>query len=112
MEIRDNDSFYIIAPLSSKIDDYETGRIISEIMGDNRNIGLDLRYVLDCTIDFIENLKNVCKLKNISIFNINSDVFAIFNYMKMDKYVNLFVSELDFEENRRQIINRAFSLVK
>ena len=112
MEIRDNDSFYIIAPLSTKIDSHETERIVSEIMCEERNIGLDLRFVFDCTIDFVENLKMICDSKKISIFNINSDVFAIFNYMDLDKFANLFVSELDFEENKRQLINRSFSVVK
>ena len=112
MEIRDNDKFYIIAPLSSKLDKHESERLISEVCAETRNIGLDLRYVCDCTIDFIESIKQICTTKNLSIFNIPSDIFAIFNYMKLDKYANLFVSELDFEEDKRQLINRSFSVVK
>lgn len=111
MEIRDNNKFYIIAPLNPRLDRRELERIQAETLNENRIIGLDLSYVYDCTIDFIAGLKELCRLKPISIFNINSDVFAIFNCMDTDKYAKLFVSELDFEEDVRQLINRKFLLI-
>lgn len=113
MEIRSNDKIYIIAPLSEKLGQYETNRIKKEIFTETscENIALDLARVSDCSIDFIETLKELSKSKKIGVFNIASDVFALFNYMNLDKNVNLFVSELDFIENARQIINRKFQLV-
>ncbi len=110
MEIRDNDRFCIIAPLCCKLDKYKTGKVIAAIQKESRDVALDLSYIQDCTIDFIEGLKTITN-KEISIFNIPSDIFVLFNIMKLDKEIKLFVSESDFEENSRQLINRSFAVV-
>lgn len=111
MEIRDNDKLCIITPLSTIINKYESTRIIDEIQHESRSVALDLSYVQDCTIDFLEKLKNICSTKKIGIFNIPSDLFVLFNMMKVDKFAKLFVSELDFTEDTRQLINRHFEIV-
>ena len=111
MEIRDNEKLCIIAPLSKTINNYEATRIIKEIEGESRSVALDLSYVTDCTIDFLEKLQNICSAKKVGIFNISSDLFALFNIMKIDKIAKIFVSELDFAENTRQLINRNFKIV-
>ena len=111
MEIRDTEKVCIFAPLSPKLDRYESSRILSKISKENREIALDLRFVQDCTIEFIESLKEMAKIKNIGVFNIPSDIFVLFNVMQIDKSVRLFVSEPDFEDNARQLINRQFTVV-
>lgn len=111
MEIRDNEKVCIFAPLSPKLDKRETGRLVAEINNEDKQIAIDLSFVQDCTIDFIEGLKELALKKRVGIFNIPSDIFALFNFMNIDKSVNLYVSELDFEENTRQIINRKFVLI-
>jgi hypothetical protein len=111
MEIRDNDKICIFAPLGGKLDNRESQRLLKEISSERRQIGIDLKYVYDCTIDFIETLKTVAMTKQISIFNIPSDIFVLFNVMRLDRTVNLYVSELDFEESQRRLINREFKLV-
>lgn len=111
MEIRDNENFCIIIPLSHKLDKYESQRIINEIEKEPRKIALDMTNVQDCTIDFIENLKSICFNREMNIFNIPSDLFTLFNFMTLDKIAKLYVSELDFEENTRQLINRRFKIV-
>lgn len=112
MEIRDNDRFLIIAPLTEKPDTYDIEKVKREIAGDTRIVGIDLNYISDCTIGFVEGLKEICMKREIGIFNIPSDVFAIFNIMNIDKAAKLFVSEPDFEENTRVMINRKFKLCK
>lgn len=111
MEIRENENVCIITPLSEKLDKRESQRLINEVNNENKRISLDLSLVHDCTVDFIEALRNLSKDKDIGIFNISSDIFALFNYMNMDKYVKLFVCETDFEENSRQLVNRRFSIL-
>ena len=111
MEIRDNENFCIFAPLGGKLDKRESLRLLSEISHETRQVGIDLKYVYDCTIDFIEALRESAKLKQIAIFNIPSDIFVLFNIMKLDKAVNLYVSESDFENHSRRLINRHFELV-
>lgn len=111
MEIRDNDKICIFAPLGERLDKRESERLLKEISLETRQIGIDLKYVYDCTIDFIEALKLSAKQKQIAIFNIPSDIFTLFNIMNLDKAVNLYVSEYDFENNSRRLINRHFKLI-
>lgn len=111
MEILEKKDVYIITPLSPKLDERECRRLLKEVQGESKRISLDLSLVQDCTVDFIETLKEIAKHREIGIFNIQSDIFTIFNIMNMDKYVKLFVCETDFEENVRQLVNRRFSVI-
>ena len=108
-----NNYTYIIAPLSSKLGKYEADRVVKKISSKTgaEQIAIDLSNVTDCTIDFIETIMDISKDKSIGMFNLSSDIFALFNYMNLDKCVKLFVSELDFRENTRHIVNRKFSIV-
>lgn len=109
MEINLKDNCRIITPLSPKLTDWEAERLDEEILNNAElRTALDMSLVQDCTIDFIEGIK---KHKNISMFNINSDIFAIFMSMDLDKTLKLFVSEIDFLNDKHQLINRKFSLV-
>ena len=111
MEIRYNDKICIYTPLMSKLSDFECKKLFKKMEDDSRKIALDLNYTNDITVDFIEHIKDLCTKKEVGIFNISSDVFTLFNFMKIDKTARLFVSELDFEEDCRQLLNRNFSIV-
>ena len=111
MERRENDKICIYAPLSHQLGSYESNRLQKKILQDNRDIAIDLQYVDNCTIDFIETIKSISTSKKIGIFNISSDIFTLLNIMDIDKICKIFVSELDFIEDKRQIINRKLSIV-
>jgi hypothetical protein len=111
MEIRDNEKYCIFTPLSSVLNKYESLRLLSEIEKENRCIAIDLAYVGDCTIDFIEALKKISEKKEIGVFNISSDIFVLLNTMSVDKKVKLFVNEIDFFKNTRRLLNRKFALI-
>ena len=109
MEIRLFEKFCILTPLSPRLDSRECRRLYAEIKAyQGFCVGLDLSFVQDCTIEFIEEL---LKITPINIFNISSEIFVLFNIMNVDKHANLFVSEQDFKINRRRLINRQFSIV-
>ncbi len=109
MEIKISEKFCILTPLNPKLDKYYTSKLQEEISRYSElRIGLDLTYVSDCTFDFFEMIKN---LKTISLFNIHSDIFTLFNIMKIDKIANLYVSELDFKTDKHRLLNRAFCIV-
>ena len=110
MEIRENNRVCIIAPICKKLDAIKIDRIVNKALKESRSVAIDLNYVEECSIDFIEAIKSI-KNKKIGIFNIPSDIFVLFNFMNLDKFVNLYVSEQDFETNSHQLINRKFSLV-
>ena len=109
MEIRETEKFCIITPLSPKLNERESLKLETEILNStDKRIGIDLSFVHDCTIDFINRIKN---LKNISLFNIPSDIFAILTSMNLDKTIPLFVSEMDFIADKHQLLNRKFTVV-
>ena len=108
MEINLSNNHCIIKPLCQKITKREAERLFDEVKNHNEALALDMSFVNDCTIDFIELFKDI---KNLSLFNINSDIFSLFLSMNLDKTFKLFVSELDFIEDRHQLINRKFSIV-
>lgn len=110
MEIRENKNVCIIAPICSKLDKYKTQRILERVRKESRHVAIDLGYVKDCTMDFIEGILT-CANKDLGIFNIPSDIFVLFNVMNLDKFVKLYVSEMDFETSSRQLINRKFSII-
>ena len=110
MEVRYNDKVCIIAPLCDKLDGNKTQSILKRICKESRKVAIDLSYVQECSVEFIEALQKIVN-KNLGIFNIPSDIFVLFNIMNVDKYVNLYVSEIDFEENSRQILNRKFTVI-
>jgi hypothetical protein len=109
MEINVKDNCYIITPLSSKLTKRETLRLNTELCNvQGFRVALDMSFVQDCTFEFIEEIK---KYKNISLFNINSDIFAILTSMNLDKKLQLFVSEFDFMSDKHQLLNRKFTLI-
>ncbi len=109
MEIKLADNCCIITPLSPKLTEYETSRLNEELQNiQDCRVALDMSCVNDCTIDFIDEIK---QYRGMSLFNINSDVFAILTSMNLDKILNLFVSEMDFINDKHQLINRKFSIV-
>ena len=109
MEIKETEKYYIITPLSPKLSERESLRLGEELLNiQNKRVGLDMTFVHDCTIDFINQLVN---FKNISLFNISSDIMALLTSMNLDKSVALFVSEIDFLNDKHQLLNRHFSIV-
>ena len=108
MEIITSETHCIITPLSPKLDFHEAMRIKSEIEASAQDkVGLDLKYVKDCTIEFFEEIK----FSNISLFNIPSDIFVILNIFNFDKILNLYVSQTDFIDSKRRLLNRNLTVV-
>ena len=112
MEIRENEKVCIFAPLSPYLDKYESTRLANNINIEAREVAIDLQYVEDCTIDFIDFIRKISTTRKVGIFNIPADIFTLINIMGIDKITNIFVNELDFEQNQRQLINRRFCVAK
>ena len=87
MEIRENDRICIYAPLNSNLGAYDSERLLKEISKDDRDVAIDLQYVENCTVDFIETIKCISCSKKIGIFNISSDIFTILNVIAAACYV-------------------------
>ena len=109
MEIKTSDKFCIITPLAQNLSGIWVKKLLEEILANRKfKIGLDMSYVNECDIDFIDMLTQI---GNIGLFNVASDVFALFSIMNIDKKVELFVSEMDFKADKHQLLNRKFCIV-
>ncbi len=109
MEIQTSQKFCIITPLSPCLDSRETRRLeieINELAG--MKIGINLDYVEDCTIEFLEFVKKT----GLGFFNISSDIFSLFIIMNLDKTAKLYTTEEDFISGERRLLNRRFSVIK
>ena len=84
MEIRENKNLCIITPICNIINGRRITRILDKIKQETRKVAIDLSYVQGCSIEFIEALGSINN-KEIGIFNIPSEIFVLFNIMKMDK---------------------------
>jgi len=110
MEIEIKNNTCIIKLLSGFINNTQTKRLektISEYS--SYNIGVDLDNVSDCSIEFLEIIS---KIKNLSFYNIQSDIFTIFIKMNIDKCINLYNSEDDFISGRNRLLNRKFRVIE
>ena len=110
MEIRENSKVCVLIPLVAKLDSYSIKRIFDKVEKESRRVAIDMNYVQECTVEFFERLKKITN-KDLGLFNISSDIFVLLNVMDIDKTAKLYVSEMDFEEDSRQLINRKFALV-
>ena len=100
----------IITPLTQCLYKHQTVRLsdaINEYM--TYKIGINLANVTDCSIDFIDMVN--CT-KNLSLYNIQSDIFVIFNKMGLDKILNLYNSEIDFLSSNHRLLSRNLNIVK
>lgn len=110
MEIIVSGKDCVITPLSPVLNKRECEKLLETVKEYAFfNIGINMSFVEDCTNDFIEY---IAEKKNISIFNIPSDIFAIFNMMKIDKTINLFTSEIDFKTNKNRLTKPNLKLVQ
>ncbi len=74
-------------------------------------LAIDLLNVTDICTDFIQFLREASKKKAISLFNIPSEVFAILNLTKSDKFAKIYVSEYDYFQGKHQLIKRRFRVI-
>ena len=112
MEIIESNENIIIKPYSPILNKRESYRLFESIKNiSSGKIGIDLSLVNECTNEFINVLEELAQKRNIGVFNIPSDIFTIFSFMDFDKKIQLFVSQMDFENDIRQLLIRRFSVI-
>ena len=108
MEIQTSQKFCIITPLSPTLDARQAERLKQEfLVHSNQKIGMDLSYVQDCTIEFLNLIKEI----GAGIFNMQADIFAMITLMHFDKNINVYMTQDDFLNNKNRILNRKFRIV-
>lgn len=75
-------------------------------------IALDLKEVESVTEDFFTFIKNFSESTKLTLLNIPSELFAILNLRRYDKNVKMFNNNLDFMQDKNELVNRKFQLIK
>ena len=81
------------------------------ILPKDYSIALNMEKVNAITNDFFNFINKMSKTRTLSISNLTSDVFVLFNLTNTDKIVKIFLNSFDFTNNKRVLINRHLQLV-
>jgi len=79
---------------------------------DSKHVALDLQEVESVTEDFFTFIKNFTESTKLTLLNIPSELFALLNLRRYDKNVKMFNSNLDFIQDKNELVNRKFHVVK
>ena len=86
---------------------FKLKKILKDIPSD-RPIALNLNDV-DCVcVEFLEFLREVSSLRHFSLTNLQSEILVLLNLTKYDKFAPIFLSDIDFLEQKRALLNRRF----
>lgn len=87
--------------------------ILLDKMDMNKNsIALDLKEVETVTEDFFTFIKNFSETTKLTLLNIPSELFAMLNLRRYDKNVRMFNNNLDFIQDKNELVNRKFKIIK
>jgi len=112
MYIRDNKQGFIVDLSNSVIDDICVDEIRDyfRLHKKRKRIAFNLHNVEVKSHNFFEFLKSFSEKQKISVFNIASDLFILFNLMKYNAYVDFFNREDDFLNNKFSLVSRNFRI--
>lgn len=74
----------------------------------SRRIAINLENIESTQNEFFTMLKDCAGNKIISLFNTSADMNLLLFLMNYNQYAKLYVNELDFKEEKRELINRNF----
>lgn len=109
----ENNSNCILCPISDEVS-LELVLRMEEILKGlpiNKSLALNLKNIGVICVEFLDFLKEFSPQKQISLFNLQSEVFVVLNLTKYDKFANIYLSDIDFNERKREMLNRRFSLL-
>lgn len=75
-----------------------------------RRLGIDFSSVKKVKNDFLEFIKQNVQKGELSFYNVNEELYVLFFIMRMDRYLNFYISENDFVNNKQCIANRHLRL--
>ncbi|HNW25206.1 MAG TPA: hypothetical protein PLG15_01140 [Candidatus Gastranaerophilaceae bacterium] len=77
----------------------------------NKSVAINLQNVEYVCSEFLEFLKEFSKKREISLFNIQAEISALFYLTKYDKFAHIYLNDIDFYEQKRMLLNRNFSIL-
>jgi len=77
----------------------------------NKSVALNLHDVDYICVDFLEFLKETSKSRNLALTSLQSEILVLLNLTKYDNFAPIFLNDIDFLEQKRELLNRRFSVV-
>ena len=73
-------------------------------------VGIDFSRVDSVSVEFLDFIKHNVVKGELSFYNVGADLYVLMFIMKMDRYINFYMSESDFLKDRQCIVNRRLRL--
>jgi len=89
---------------------FKLKKILNELPSD-LPIALNLQDVDYICVEFLEFLRESSRFKSLSLTSLQSELLVLLNLTKYDNFAPIFLSDVDFLEQKRVLLNRRFSLL-
>lgn len=114
MNIRDVNNVCIVdiaGKALSQSDISELRKIYKE-NSDSKRIGLNFEHIKAIEPEFLSLIKDAAEKNKLSVFNAQCDIYLQLFISKTDEFLNLYLNEGDFCEEKRSIVKRRLKLLK
>lgn len=114
MKIKDVDKVCIVdiaGNAISKADLIELKKLF-EKKAFKKRIGINMKNVLEIEHNFLEFLERCSNKQKLSVYNVNNEVYLMLFILRYDKYVNIYLNEEDFYNDKKCIVYRRLKLLK
>lgn len=76
----------------------------------DKKLALDFACVGWVCAEFLNFLKVNAARREICLINLSSEIFTLLNLTRHDGFARIYLSESDFLDDKRQLVNRRFSV--
>lgn len=114
MNIRDVDNVCIVDIAGNALSqaDIKKLRKIYREKSESKRIGIDFTQLKAVEPEFFALVKEAANYRKISVFNADSNVYLQLFVSNADKYLNLYLNESDFVDDKRSIVKRRLKVLK
>ena len=108
MKLSDKKSHYVLSPDTPTITDKTVCDMFLTINKLNKPVVLDLEGVETCVNDFYRMFE---MFNDLTLLNVESKVLSTIYMTGFDKFVTIYGEDVSFEDKRRPLVKRRFSIV-
>ena len=73
-------------------------------------LAVDMQFVKNVGENFLEFIKKQAEKQKLALLNLNSELISVLGLRNYDKYVTIYADENSFYENKRNLVNRRFTI--
>lgn len=77
----------------------------------NKSVALNMKNVDFICIEFLDFLKESARLKRVSLTCLQAEILVLLNLIQYDKFAPIFLTDSDFLNQKRELLNRRFLVV-